>query len=325
MTKATCSVEGCSDPIDSHGMCGMHCMRWRRHGDPNISLRPYNRKCLEPGCEEPHRGHGYCGKHARRLLVHGSTMEPRERKFWAKVDKRGPSECWPWLGFVHPNGYGQFGGGAERLPHRIAYKYVIGPIPDGLVLDHLCHTADPQCADTVNCPHRRCCNPEHLEPVTRGENVARGRGGDSWGYVPEPIPPKAPKPTVCTKCGRTDKPVYKAGLCRPCYRKRMKDPNRERPKPLTVEERFWSKVDKTDSCWLWTGSVNQGTGYGQFSPKHGFQVQTHRYSYELAKGPIPDKYDVHHTCHVRACVNPAHLEAVTRAENMRMRKNRRAS
>ena len=207
-------------------MCGMHYMRWRRHGDPNCNLRPYSRKCLEPGCEESHRGHGYCAKHARRLLLHGSTMEPRERKFWAKVDKRGPAECWPWLGYVHPNGYGQFGRGAERLPHRIAYQYLIGPIPDGLVLDHLCHTADPQCADTVNCRHRRCCNPEHLEPVTRFENIARGRGGDSWGYVPDPIPPKARKPVVCTECGRTDKPVYKSGPVPPLLPEVAEGPER---------------------------------------------------------------------------------------------------
>ena len=131
----------------------------------------------------------------------------------------------------------------------------------------------------------------------------------------------------------SDKPVYKAGLCRPCHRKRQKDPNWERPKPLTVEERFWSKVDKNGPapehkpelgpCWLWTGSVNQGTGYGQFSPKHGFQVQTHRYSYELANESIPDGFDVHHTCHVRRCCNPAHLAALSRAENMRLRKVRR--
>ena len=70
-------------------------------------------------------------------------------------------------------------------------------------------------------------------------------------------------------------------------------------------------------------SVNQGTGYGQFSPKHGFQVQTHRYSYELANGPIPEKHDIHHTCHVRRCCNPSHLRALSRSDNLRLRKVRR--
>lgn len=323
MAKATC--EHCSEPVWARGWCAVHYQRWRKHGDPLFTLKPRDRTCSVPRCDNPHREHGYCDKHAKRMKRYGTTMEPRERKFWAQVDKHGPGECWPWTGFVTPNGYGQFSAKGERLPHRIAYEYVIGPIPAGLVLDHLCHTRDPQCAETVNCPHRRCCNPEHLEPVTRGENIARGRGGDSWGYVPEPIPvkPQVPKPIACTQCARPDKPIYKSGKCRPCYRRWLKDPTVERPRQRTPEQRFWEKVEKTDTCWLWTASINPGTGYGQFARRHGEGIDAHRFSYELANGPIPAGHDVHHTCHVRHCVNPAHLEAVTRAENLRMRKYRR--
>jgi hypothetical protein len=252
----------------------------------------------------------------------------RERLFWTKVDKRGPGECWPWTGYIAPNGYGQFGmPNGTRLPHRLAYQFLVGEIPGRLVLDHLCHTREPDCDVTDRCAHRRCCNPAHLEPVTRRMNLARGRGGDSWGYVPDVIPakPRAEKPTVCTECGRTDKPVYKRDLCRPCYRKWLKDPDVVRPRSLTAEDRFWAKVEKTESCWLWTASLNQKTRYGQFFRRHGEPVDAHRFSYELANGPIPDKHDVHHTCHVRHCVNPVHLEAVTRSRNLALRKNRRAA
>jgi hypothetical protein len=324
MTKPTC--EHCPEPVWARGWCAMHYQRWKKHGDPLVTLKPRDRKCSEPGCPNPHRENGYCLKHSKRMKRYGTTIDPRQRKFWAQVDRRGPSECWPWTGHLQPNGYGTFGMRGTRLAHRIAYQYVIGPIPVGLVLDHLCHTADPQCADTNECPHRRCCNPEHLEPVTQRENIARGRGGDSWGYVLQaiPIPPKVEKPTACTEDGcATGKPIYKRTLCRPCYRKWLKDPNVERPSQRTPEQRFWAKVEKTDNCWLWTASINRGTGYGQFARRHGDMVDAHRYSYELAHRPVPDGYDVHHTCHVRDCVNPAHLEAVTRSENLRLRKYRR--
>lgn len=316
----------CGEPIRTRGWCGKHYARFLAHDDPLYPVRPYVRQgavCAHPGCGEKPKYHGLCDVHVRRQVKHGETTDPRERRFWRKVNKNGPipahrpdlGPCWEWTGYVDPNGYGQYGGAeGTRLPHRIAYEYLVGPVPPGLHVDHVCR-------------NRKCVNAAggHLEPVTPRENIERGDQGAFWGYVPDPIPakPKALKPTFCTKCGRTDKPVYKSGLCRPCYRKRTKDPNRERPELLSIEERFWSKVDKTGSCWLWTGSVNQGTGYGQFSPKHGFQVQTHRYSYEMAKGPIPAKHDIHHTCHVRRCCNPAHLIAATRSENMKLRKNRR--
>jgi hypothetical protein len=261
-----------------------------------------------------------------------------ERRFWAQVDKRGPDECWPWTGYVAPHGYGLYGGqvaGRSRLVHRIAYQFLVGPIPDGLVLDHLCHTRDPQCADTNRCPHRRCVNPAHADPCTRGENVARGRGGDSWGYEPDPIPVKPEQLTLpFCPCG-SPKPIYKSGMCRPCYRKWLKDPDVERPSQRTPEQRFWMKVDKhgpipvncpeLGPCWVWTASLNQTTGYGQFFPRHGHPMDAHRFSYLLAHSSIPEKHDVHHVCLVRRCVRPAHLVATTRSQNLAERMNRRSA
>ena len=77
-------------------------------------------------------------------------------------------------------------------------------------------------------------------------------------------------------------------------------------------------------CWLWTAGINRLTGYGRFARRHGDGVDAHRFSYELAHGSIPEGYDVHHACHVRACVKPSHLEALSRSDNLKLRKNRRA-
>lgn len=100
-----------------------------------------------------------------------------ERKLWAKVDMRGPDECWPWLGYLDEDGYGRFGNSKWRVyVHRFAYEHLIGPIPEDLTLDHVCHTRDHTCLGGKKCLHRRCVNPSHLEPVTSAENVLRGLG-----------------------------------------------------------------------------------------------------------------------------------------------------
>lgn len=72
------------------------------------------------------------------------------------------------------NGYATFGvDGAKVLVHRWSYEHFVGPIPDGLQIDHLCHGADDRCVAGYDCLHRRCVNPAHLEPVTARENSLR--------------------------------------------------------------------------------------------------------------------------------------------------------
>lgn len=75
-----------------------------------------------------------------------------------------PDECWLWPGAKYRAGYGQIGFNGRRQPtHRVAYELHVGPIPDGLALDHICH-------------ERACFNPAHLEPVTHEQNM-QNRGG----------------------------------------------------------------------------------------------------------------------------------------------------
>jgi hypothetical protein len=83
----------------------------------------------------------------------------RLRAFLLGVEKpAGEDGCWLWKGATRENGYGAVGLGS--CVHRIAYEWMVGPIPSGMDIDHLCRV-------------RNCVNPFHLEPVTRSENVRR--------------------------------------------------------------------------------------------------------------------------------------------------------
>jgi len=87
----------------------------------------------------------------------------------------------------------------------------------------------------------------------------------------------------------------------------------------TIEERFWSKVDKTaGDCWLWLASKNS-RGYGRFAINgHTPRLQrTHRVAWELTYGPIPTGQHILHRCDTPACVRPIHLFVGTHRDNMR--------
>lgn len=81
----------------------------------------------------------------------------------------------------------------------------------------------------------------------------------------------------------------------------------------SATERFWSRVQKTDECWIWTAGAT-AEGYGEIRVD-GVERYAHRLSYEWAKGSIPKGLTIDHLCRNPRCVNPDHLETVTRREN----------
>ena len=116
-------------------------------------------------------------------------------------------------------------------------------------------------------------------------------------------------------------PAYVRGWCGPHYKrwKRYGDPTAGGPyvDRSPDPDRFFAKVNRSGECWLWTGSLASG-GYGSFYERAGKRKwKAHRFSYELAYGPVPAGLDLDHLCRVRHCVNPAHLEPVTRSQNLR--------
>lgn len=114
------------------------------------------------------------------VVVPPLDLRTPEERFWAKVDRSGGANaCWPWTSTLDAYGYGTHAvGRSMRRAHRIAYRYLVGPIPDGLQLDHQCHNRAESCAGGPSCVHRRCVNPAHLAPATNVENTRRGRAGE---------------------------------------------------------------------------------------------------------------------------------------------------
>lgn len=120
--------------------------------------------------------------------------------------------CWPWTGSILDCGYGQFWlDGKMRPAHRVVYEHLVGPIPDGLTIDHECHNNDETCVGGWDCLHRRCVRPDHLDPVTHRVNNLRSQG---WAaihaakthcdkghpFTPDNMRGGNPRERVCREC-----------------------------------------------------------------------------------------------------------------------------
>lgn len=129
MTDRICAIQDCGQPHCARGYCQKHYARWRRYGDLTFPVAEY-------------------------------STEPLEIRWLKWVVEESPG-CWLWQKPLD-GGYGRIWvNGRHHLAHRYVYELLVGPIPDGLHLDHLCRVTN-------------CVNPDHLEPVTCAENIRRG-------------------------------------------------------------------------------------------------------------------------------------------------------
>ena len=88
-------------------------------------------------------------------------------------------------------------------------------------------------------------------------------------------------------------------------------------KPQDPVKRFHQNYVRVGDCWQWQGYLTHGYGHLSIGPRgEAVQVPAHRFSYELFVGPIPDNLEIDHLCRNRGCVNPEHLEPVTRKDNI---------
>lgn len=119
----------------------------------------------------------------------------------------------------------------------------------------------------------------------------------------------------CTICGGAH---YAKGWCKQHYNRwwRYGSPTHV-PRRPSEDERFWTQVDKADTCWIWRGRTRSGYGLFSWGPRGDVKsTGAHRYAYAAVKGEIPEGLVLDHLCRVPLCVNPDHLEPVTRGENV---------
>ena len=148
----------------------------------------------------------------------GKVLRPAYRRF---LEKTAPADngCIEWTGGLNGVGYGQFYRGRTSLDetgkgyaHRWSYEFFVGPIPEGMHLDHLCRNT-------------KCVNPEHLEPVTIRENLMRGTGASARHAVKTHCPEGHPY----SGDNLYQHPTKGQRYCRACGRRRAQD-KRDRKK-----------------------------------------------------------------------------------------------
>ena len=197
--------------------------------------------------------------------------------------------CWLFTGTTTP--YGRIAKAQDSYTHRLGWKLLRGPIPDGMELHHRCGVY-------------ACWNPDHLQVVTHAENLAHQRKARLRATA-RPRQASDPKGRV-------------AGIELPA--RFWKKVNKNGPVPPLRPE--------LGPCWLYKGTPEKVTGYVRCDINR-VRDYVHRFVYRAFVAPIPDGKEIDHQCHNadpscpsdasclhRRCANPVHLEAVSHRENM---------
>jgi hypothetical protein len=203
-------------------------------------------------------------------------QSPDVARFWEKVDRRGPNECWPWLASRRPTGHGRLRwGGRCEYAYRVSYVLKHGPIPPGQMIRHQCGNA-------------WCVNPRHLKPGTHADNAAdRAHHRDK----PQVAPPRR----VRCQMGRRPEPLKDRLLA-----------------SVEIDAAgcwVWTKsrLSKPGGEYGQIGVGGIGSG--------GKMWSAHRLAYTVFIGPIPKGKLVLHSCDNPPCINPAHLRLGTHGDN----------
>jgi len=261
----------------------------------------------------------------RPVTKYGPKPKPLAERFWAKVQKlEGPDACWLWTGTRNGKcGYGMIYDadvGDKMLAHRVAWKLAFGAYPVGVVRHLRCdneacvridHLAEGTQADNMRDKAERCHATNQYKSLTfdQAEEVRQLYASGKYSQMELERVFGVDQTTV-------SRIVRKTTLRSRPIESPPKTKLKRSPKPrLTVEERFWAKVDNAGPppahlpdlgpCWLWTASVSNGRG--SFRSVHQRAELAHRISWELTYGPIPKGLVVCHRCDVGLCVRPEHL------------------
>ncbi len=168
--KKVCCIDGCKGIYQARGLCRTHYSRLMRLGDPlALTFKPIE-KCTINDCNNDHVSRGFCHKHYKRWQSHGNPSIVLDNTIKGKNAfeiliekyKNNPAlhqECWEWDKKLNNSGYGSISyRGKTTTPHRAAYKYIHGEIPDGMCI---CH----------HCDNRKCFNFNHLFLGTHKDNM----------------------------------------------------------------------------------------------------------------------------------------------------------
>lgn len=158
----------------------MNLLPFRHHGNGTS----YVKGCRCEECRDERSAYMRGRRYQLKLMAHrpsdyetpADQIRGTLEHFMSFVEET--ASCWYWLGSISGDGYGKYfpssGRGKKSFgAHAMSYLFYVGPIPDGMEIDHVCHNADLSCTVWDDCLHHGCVNPEHLEAVTHAENMRR--------------------------------------------------------------------------------------------------------------------------------------------------------